>query len=65
MPRIEILADVDGYDREVIMTERIAPDALESDHFGSQLLQRVGWALADAEAIERELIHVGEPRQRG
>jgi hypothetical protein len=38
---------------KVVYRERIATTDLESDHFSGQLVERVGWAVLDADAIER------------
>jgi hypothetical protein len=52
MPRIIVQANDD--DRpEVIFSERIVAANLESDHYASQLLERLSWATSDAEALER------------
>jgi hypothetical protein len=34
--------------------ERISPTDLESDHFSGQLVERVGWAVVDADQLEHE-----------
>ena len=53
VPRILVTTDgPDGGDRAVVLQERVAPSDLESDHFSAQLVERVGWALADADEIE-------------
>ena len=53
VPRILVTTDgPDGRDRAVVLQERVAPSDLESDHFSAQLVERVGWALADADEIE-------------
>jgi hypothetical protein len=36
----------------VVLQERVVPSDLESDHFSAQLVERVGWALVDADEIE-------------
>ncbi len=38
----------------VVWSERVGAELLESPHFGAQLLERVKWALEDAEKGERE-----------
>jgi hypothetical protein len=53
MPQILVVTD----DREsaesaVVYRERIALSDLESDHFSAQLVERVGWAMLDANEIE-------------
>jgi hypothetical protein len=37
----------------VVYRERISPSDLESDHFSGQLVERVGWAVVDADEIEQ------------
>jgi hypothetical protein len=38
----------------ILLQERISSSDLESDHFSGQLIERVGWALIDAEQAEFE-----------
>jgi hypothetical protein len=38
--------------RKIVYRERIAPSDLESQHFSGQLVERVGWAVGDADRIE-------------
>jgi hypothetical protein len=53
MPQILVTADgTDGRDTVVLLRERVIPSDLESDHFSAQLVERVGWALVDADEIE-------------
>jgi hypothetical protein len=53
MPQILVVTDRhDDTDSEVVYRERVTPDDLESDHFSGQLVERVGWAMLDAEEIE-------------
>ena len=35
------------------MDERIAASDMDSDHFANALVQRIGWALSDADQAER------------
>ncbi len=53
MPQILIVADApeDAPDT-VVYRERIATTDLESDHFSGQLVERVGWAVVDADELE-------------
>ncbi len=37
----------------VVWRERVNADDLASDHFAAQLVERLGWAVADADAAER------------
>jgi hypothetical protein len=53
MPTIIVRVDRPGgeYD-EFTLTERVIPSHLHSDHYVDQLVQRLGWALVDAEGLE-------------
>lgn len=53
MPQILVTADgTDGRETVVMLKERVIPSDLESDHFSARLVERVGWALADADELE-------------
>jgi hypothetical protein len=52
MPRIQVLADVAGRDPEVMLTEHVDADVLSDDYYAGQLVERMGWALVDAEKHE-------------
>ena len=57
MPRMLVTTEpVDGVPAEVMLDEHIAPGNLASDHFAAQLVERIGWALVDAESAEHRLI---------
>jgi hypothetical protein len=47
MPRIIVTAD-DSSGR-VLHSERVTPSDFDTDHFRTQLAQRVAWAVEDAE----------------
>lgn len=53
MPQILIATD-DRQQSEstVVYKERIDLNDLESDHFSAQLIERVGWAVLDADELE-------------
>jgi hypothetical protein len=56
MPRILVTTETQSeQDMTMLLDERIAPSDLESDHFAAQLIERIGWALFDAEDSERSL----------
>jgi hypothetical protein len=40
----------------VLLDERIAPSDLASDHFAAQLIERIGWALVDADGHEQQAV---------
>jgi hypothetical protein len=55
MPQILVEADRrDDSDNTIVYRERINLSDLESDHFSGQLVERVGWAVLDADELERE-----------
>ena len=63
MPQIIVTADQTN-DREEIaemLRERVNVADFESDHFAAQLVERVGWAVSDADEIERRP-NVGQRR---
>lgn len=53
MPQILIVTDSPKSAGEVVYRERIASSDLESDPFSGQLVERVGWAVRDANDLER------------
>ena len=54
MPRVQVLTDVQGRCREVMMTEHVPAESFANAHYAHQLVERVGWALRDAEEQEEE-----------
>ena len=53
MPVIIVRPDNNEDSHEVFtLSENVIPSALHDDHYLSQLVQRLGWALVDAEDIE-------------
>jgi hypothetical protein len=55
MPQILVVADTrDDVDDAVVYREGINLSDLESDHFCGQLVERVGWAVLDADAVEQK-----------
>jgi hypothetical protein len=53
MPQILVITNPhEGRDEVVLLRERIAPLDLESEHFSARLMERVGWALVDADDLE-------------
>ncbi|HEY0317274.1 MAG TPA: hypothetical protein VGC49_03160 [Solirubrobacterales bacterium] len=52
MPQILIVTDSPHSAGEVVYRERIASADLESAHFSGQLVERVGWAVLDANELE-------------
>jgi hypothetical protein len=55
MPQILVVADVaEETANTLVYRERVATTDLESDHFSGQLVERVGWAVRDADEIEQK-----------
>lgn len=54
MPRIIVLAEC-GYSpgSRVVLEERVAIAHFESDHSSGQILERLGWAIVDADELEQ------------
>jgi len=52
MPQILVLTDAPQRAGEVVYRERVPSSSLESQHFAGQLLERVGWAVRDADDLE-------------
>jgi hypothetical protein len=53
MPRIQVLSEVAGRDAEVMLSEHVPAEMVTDDHYARQLVERMGWALVDAEDHER------------
>lgn len=53
MPRIVIETDSGSPEATILLTERVVPAQIESEHFCDQLIERVGWAILDAEDAEQ------------
>ena len=55
MPQILVVTDTpEEAPGTVVYRERIALTDLESDHYSGQLVERVGWAVLDADEIEHK-----------
>lgn len=59
MPHIIVVADEKDTRREgaVMLRERVNVTDFESDHFAQQLVERLGWAVSDADEAERDALH--------
>jgi len=40
-------------DAPVLLDERGGPEHLSDDHSAAQLIERLGWAISDAESVEK------------
>jgi hypothetical protein len=52
VPQILIVTDPAETASTAVYRERIASTDLESKHFAGQLVERVGWAVRDADQLE-------------
>ena len=59
MPQIIVRAATGDRPGAVTLQERVTGSDLNSDQFASDLVERMGWALLDAEDIEASAQHVG------
>jgi hypothetical protein len=57
MPRVEVITEVSGHDPEVLLDEHVSPDVLADSYYADQLVERIGWALNDAETKEQTAQH--------
>lgn len=55
MPQIIVTADKLAEDAEpaVMLRERVSVSDFESEHFAAQLVERLGWAVGDADELNR------------
>lgn len=56
MPQIIVTAkpaELQGEDA-VMFREQVSVSDFESQHFANQLVERIGWAVSDANDVERE-----------
>jgi len=57
MPRMLVMTEpAEQAHAEVMLSEHVATGDIASDHFAAQLVERIAWALADAERLERRSI---------
>jgi hypothetical protein len=54
MPRVQVLIEVQGRAQEVMLTEHVPSEMFADEHYADQLVERMGWALVDAEHREQE-----------
>jgi hypothetical protein len=56
MPQIIVMADnpTERGERPVMLTERVNVRDFESGHFQVQLVERLGWAVGDAAAVDQQ-----------
>ena len=69
MPHIMVTADQtgDGGPPAIMFQERVSVSDFESEHFAAQLVERLGWAVGDADEFNRRAsrrVAPGRARQR-
>lgn len=53
MPTIIVMStSTPGHDSAIMLREDVQPAHLESEHHAAQLIERIGWAVTDAETDE-------------
>jgi hypothetical protein len=54
MPRVMVITDqADPGKAPALLDERVQPVHLSTDHAAMQFIERLGWAISDAEEAER------------
>jgi hypothetical protein len=53
MPRILVTTDAPDGHEAVLLQQRVVPADLETDQLCARLVERVGWALVDADEVEQ------------
>lgn len=52
MPHVVIVATPKNAAPEIVYREQVKPAHVQDDHSAAQLIQRVGWAVVDAQEVE-------------
>jgi hypothetical protein len=57
MPRVIVITEdrKSGVEQAVLLDEQVHSIHLDSDHSAGQFIQRLGWAISDAEEVEHEV----------
>ena len=65
MPQIIVTADKpnDEGEKPVMFRERVSVSDFESRHFANQLMERIGWAVGDADEQNRRSVLHAERRR--
>jgi hypothetical protein len=64
MPRVMVIADQNQQDQaQVLLDERVESVHLSDEHSAMQLVERLGWAISDAEDAERVQVRRAAPRR--
>jgi len=62
MPRVIVMSD-EPADKTVLLDEQVNSVHLDSEHSAWQFVERLGWAISDAEDAEREQRGTGRVRR--
>ena len=55
MPRVEVLTEVRGRTPKILLSEHVPAEMLADEHYADQLVERLGWALVDAQHAEKAI----------
>jgi hypothetical protein len=55
MPRVQVLTEVQGRAKKVMLTEHVPSEMFADEHYADQLVERMAWALVDAEEQEQAI----------
>ncbi|HUH79740.1 MAG TPA: hypothetical protein VLZ06_00305 [Solirubrobacteraceae bacterium] len=63
MPRVIVITEqrTPGHREAVLLDEQVHSIHLDTDHSAGQFIQRLGWAISDAEDVERSRTAGGAP----
>jgi hypothetical protein len=64
MPKIIVISEHRNGARDVTLEERVVPAHLEDAHSAAQLVERLGWAIVDAEQAESAPVQPRRPLPR-
>ena len=53
MPVVQVLTEMQGRAHAVMLSEHVPSEMFANEHYADQLVERMGWALVDAENEER------------
>jgi hypothetical protein len=63
MPRVLVTTQrSDALDPPVLLDESVSPVHLEDDHAAAQLIERIAWAVTDAENFEQDGHRAHQPQ---
>ena len=61
MPTVQVLTEAHGRAQNVMLTEHVPSEMFANEHYADQLLERMGWALVDAEEREQAILTERSP----